>query len=96
MLLLSKFKIIGHSMEPGFKTNEKVLVSGLVYLFNAPQINDIVAFRKKNKVFIKRIIRINNEKYFLEGDNKLDSIDSWKLGWISKKEILGKVIYKLK
>lgn len=96
MLLLSKFRITGHSMEPELKTNEKVLVSGLVYIFNAPQINDTVAFRYKNKIFIKRIVKIKKEKYFLKGDNRSDSLDSKILGWIPKKKILGKVIYKLK
>lgn len=95
-MLLGKFKIIGHSMEPVLLNNNIVLVSSLFYTFKSPQINDIVAFRYKNKVYIKRIKKIINEKYQLLGDNSKDSLDSKTLGLIFKKDILGKYFYKLK
>jgi len=96
MLLLSKFKVSGHSMEPTIKNNDTVLVSGIVYLFKNPKANDIVAFAdKKNLINIKRIAKANGEKFFVEGDNKKDSFDSRNFGQILKKQILGKVIYIL-
>lgn len=98
MLLLSRFKIHGHSMEPTIKNGASVLVSGIPYLFPKPKISDIVAFRGKEtgKVFIKRIVKVDRDKYFVSGDNKNDSIDSRKLGWITKREIVGKVIWNIK
>jgi nickel-type superoxide dismutase maturation protease len=95
MLLLAKFKVIGHSMEPLIKNRDMVLASSLFYLFKKPQIGDIVAFRDTDKILIKRVTNISKEKYFLEGDNKKDSLDSRKFGFISKQKILGKVICKL-
>ena len=96
MLLLAKFKIIGHSMEPQIKTGETVLVSSIQYWFKIPKIHDIVAFKDStNKILIKRIIKIQNGKYFVQGDNKNDSLDSRKFGYISKDKIIGEIIYKL-
>ena len=95
MLLLAKFKISGHSMTPGIKNGETVLVSGIFYLFKNPQIGDIVAFRKAEKILIKRITEVKDKEYFLEGDNNRDSLDSKNFGFILRENIIGKVIYKL-
>ena len=81
-------------MEPFIKNGETVLISSLIYWFQKPQIGDIVAFRDAGKIFIKRVTRINQEGYFLQGDNQKDSLDSRKFGLISKQQILGKLIYK--
>jgi len=94
MLLFAKFKVIGHSMEPAIKNGETVLVSSLFYWFKKPKINDIVALRDAGKILVKRITKINQGSYFLAGDNQQDSLDSRKLGLISRQKIIGKVIYK--
>jgi len=96
MLLLVRFKIFGHSMEPQIKTGETVLVSNIPYWFKMPKIRDIVAFKDSTgKVLIKRISKIQKGKYSVEGDNKKDSLDSRRLGLISKNQIIGEIIYKL-
>jgi signal peptidase I len=96
MLLLQKYKISGHSMEPFLKNGDKILISGLWYLFKNPKINDIVAFKEKNgEVLIKRIKEVKNGRFFVSGDNKKDSLDSKDFGYISKEYIIGKLIYKL-
>lgn len=96
MLLLARFKIVGHSMEPQIKNEESILVSSIPYWFKIPNIGDIVAFKdNKGKVLIKRIVKIQNGKYFMQGDNKYDSLDSRQLGLISKNQIIGEFIYKL-
>lgn len=86
-------------MEPTIKQGQSVLVSAIPYLFSRPKIDDVVAFKKKRKVFIKRITKIDpsadGEKYFVKGDNENDSMDSRQFGWIERKEIIGKVIYKI-
>lgn len=76
-------------MEPTFKNGNVVLVSSFPYIFSKPKIGDIVAFKKENKVLIKRISKIKDNEYFLSGDNSKDSID----GWTDKSKIKGKVIY---
>jgi phage repressor protein C with HTH and peptisase S24 domain len=83
-------------MEPIFKNGDTILVSGLLYLFKNPKINDIVAFKEKNgKILVKRIKEIKDGKFFACGDNKKDSLDSKDFGFISKEFIIGKLIYKL-
>ena len=82
-------------MESTILQGETVLVSKIPFLFSKPKNGDIVAFKKAEKVFIKRIIKMDGDKYFVSGDNKKDSLDSRKFGWVSKKEIVGKVILKI-
>jgi len=82
-------------MEPGIKTNSRVLVSGIYFLFGSNKIGDVVAFKMKNELFIKRIKRVQGDKFFVAGDNKNDSLDSRTFGEIEKMDIIGKVIFKL-
>ncbi|MEK7534257.1 MAG: S26 family signal peptidase [Patescibacteria group bacterium] len=97
MLLFSLFKIEGHSMEPTIKNGQSVLASSLPYFFSKPKMGDIVVFRKNERVLMKRITKIDQsddgKKYFVKGDNEKDSMDSKRFGWISKNDIIGKVIY---
>lgn len=96
-MLLGKFKISGHSMEPALKNNQEVLISGLPYLFSKPKVGDIIAFTFARsdlaKLAVKRIKKINGSKYLTEGDNKNDSRE---FGWIERKNIIGKVVYVLR
>jgi len=92
MLLLSRFTIYGHSMEPTIKNGETVLASSIPFLFSNPKVGDVVVFKKNEKVFIKRITKIDGEKYFVGGDNKKDSLDSRKIGLVERSGIAGKVI----
>ena len=95
MLLLSRFKIVGHSMSPTYKENDKVIVSPIPQFFTKPKKGDVVIFEKFNRFYIKRIKKIKDGKYFLVGDNKKDSEDSRRFGSVSRQQIKGKVIIKL-
>ncbi|MBI2031530.1 MAG: S26 family signal peptidase [Candidatus Levybacteria bacterium] len=94
-MLLTKFKIKGHSMGTLLKENQSVLVSSLPFIFFKPRIRDVVIFKFNNKFYIKRIMKKKGDKYFLRGDNRRDSLDSKKIGWVDKKDIIGKVIFKI-
>lgn len=94
-MLLLKFKILGHSMEPEIRSGQKVIVSNLPYFFKKPKVNDIVAVEYKKEVLIKRITRLNSNEVFIQGDNQKDSLDSKRFGFINRNKILGKVIYKM-
>ncbi len=80
-------------MQPSIIDNQKVLVSSIPYLFFSPKKDDIVAFKNKDKIFIKRISKIKEDKYSLAGDNKDDSLDSRKFGEIPRDKILAKIIW---
>ena len=80
-------------MSPTLHAGQIVFVNRLSYFFKSPKINDIVAAKVGDKVFIKRITKIENKKFFLSGDNKSDSFDSRKFGMISRKDIIGKAVF---
>src|SRR5258708_21827654 len=96
MLLLPiyKFKIVGNSMSPILVDGDTILVNRLAYVYRSPQIDDIVAVKdpRDKKILTKRIARIENNKYFVLGDNKAHSTDSRIFGMIEKREIVGKII----
>ena len=83
------FRISGHSMHPTLKPGGRVIVSSIPYIFSKPKVGDVIAFRYTNKMLIKRAVRIEEEKYYLRGDNKSDTL---KTEPILKNEILGKMI----
>lgn len=91
-MLLGILRIHGHSMEPTIKDGQVVLISEIPYVISNPQLRDIVAFKNKGKIFIKRISEIKSDTYYLTGDNKNDSLDSRSFGFVKRGQILGKVL----
>lgn len=81
-------------MIPTLKENDVVLVNRLSYFLSRPKIGDLIILKQRQYI-IKRIKKIKNDKYFVVGDNKKESTDSRKFGWISKKKIVGKVFLKI-
>ncbi len=95
LALIRKYEVIGHSMEPTLKNGEEIIVNRLSYILFSPKINDVVAIADEMmKIYIKRIKEISDGKYYVLGDNPQDSKDSRSFGWIEKKDIIGKVVYK--
>lgn len=82
-------------MSPTFQENDHVLVSNLPLVWSAPKVGDIVVFEKEDKMYVKRIGEIKSKKFFLVGDNPVDSLDSRKFGLINSSKIKGKVIAKI-
>lgn len=94
-MLLSRFKIFGHSMRPTYDEGDNVLVSSIPFFFSKPKKNDVVVFEMNRKIYIKRIGEISDKKYFMLGDNQRDSDDSRNFGLVYRQQIKGKVISKL-
>lgn len=89
-----KFKVSGNSMSPYVRGGNFMLVDRLAYFLKKPKINQIVVL-KKERYIIKRVTKIMNDRYFVLGDNKEESTDSREFGWVEKKDIVGKVIFKI-
>ena len=89
-MLLSLLKAEGHSMEPIIKNGSFLINSSIPYFFRNPEIDEIIVFRHREKIIVKKIVKIDKDKIFVEGINKLDSK---KFDPIYKKNILGKVIW---
>jgi len=87
---LKRFTVLGNSMLPTLKDGQDVLVWS--WFLNL-KIGDIVAIRIDGKDVIKHIQKTHGRRYFVIGDNKKESTDSRKFGWIKRSEIIGKVIW---
>lgn len=90
------FSIEEQSMLPLLSPGEKVLVSRM----HKGKIGDIIVFinpdvKSKQLYLIKQVVNIENNKVYVVGKNTLESFDSRKFGWISKKNIIGKMLIKL-
>lgn len=82
-------------MEPFLLNNHTVLASSIPFIFSKPKVGDVVLFKIGDRIYVKRVKDIKNQKLFLIGDNKEDSLDSKKIGWIERKDIIGKIVYKI-
>lgn len=81
-------------MEPVFHAGDFVVVNRLAYVISAPKVGDVIALKdpRDEKVLIKRITKIDNNRFFVEGDNKKASTDSRKFGMIERHSIVGRVV----
>ena len=87
-------RVVGNSMEQTLKEGDLI-----TYKKSTPKdidlkIGDIVVFshpKTRNKLIIKRIHGIYQNKFDLRGDNSLSSTDSRELGLIKLDLIIGKV-----
>ena len=89
MFPFARFRIIGKSMEPTLRDGDYVIV--MRYLFGKPNAGDIVAAAHGRMVVLKRIRKTENGKYLIAGDNSGSSTFR-----VSRKEIIGKVVYHAK
>lgn len=98
LIALWYFYFIGHvpseSMEPTIKKGSLVVYERQ---FSELSVGDVVTFKHpQTQVFIvKRIVAINGELFWLEGDNIDNSIDSRSFGYVEKINIRGKARYVL-
>lgn len=81
-------------MEPTIIADSIIYINRLAYLFQKPRLHDIIACRdpRDSKVIIKRIIKIENKRYFVQGDNTRYSTDSREFGMIGRRDIIGKIL----
>ena len=87
-------RVVGTSMEETLKEGDLITYKKLNPKNIDLEIGDIVVAshpETKNKLIIKRIHRIYQNKFDLRGDNSLSSTDSRELGLIELNLIIGKV-----
>ena len=97
MVFLRKFIVSGNSMSPTLKSGKTILASSLPYLFTNPKKGDVIICKdpRNGRILIKRIAKAGKNSYFAYGDNQYESTDSRQFGPISRRAIVGKVIYTL-
>lgn len=83
--------VSGLSMIPTLAPGERLLVShdGPIVL------GDIVVFQNEPQFDVKRVLRIEADGIFVQGDNDLVSTDSRTYGLIPFDNVLGTVTYRL-
>ncbi len=87
-------RVVGTSMEKTLKEGDLITYKKLTQNNIDLEIGDIVVAshpKTKNKLIIKRIHRIYQNKFDLRGDNSLASTDSREFGLIELGLIIGKV-----
>ena len=92
-LIIMFLTVNGRSMFPTLVEGDN-LWSVRSYLCTI-RVGDIVVakpYECDNKLVIKRVHRIENGYYYILGDNADESYDSRNYGWVSKKEIVAKVM----
>ena len=50
MILVNRFRLEGHSMEPSLKNGDEIVATNIFYLFKKPKINDIVVIKRNSKI----------------------------------------------
>ena len=90
-----EYRVEGDSMLPTLKNGDRVLVEKTANL----RIGDVVVAKHPFRItpIIKRITEFSTSgKLFLSGDNPDESTDSRTFGEVPEKDILGRVICRLK
>jgi signal peptidase I len=83
--------VSGLSMIPTLAPGERLLV-----LTNGPVVlGDIVVFKRADQFDVKRVLHIETDGIFAQGDNDLVSTDSRSYGLIPFDDVLGTVTYRL-
>ncbi len=80
-------------MFPTLKPNQDILSFNWAYFRRKPQVGDIVIVKVKGREIVKRVTKILDGEFWIEGDNKKMSTDSESFGPISRTQIIGKVIW---
>ena len=84
-------RIVGRSMEPN-------LVQGDLVVFvprRGYSVGDVVLARHEGQQIVKRITRVEGERYYLVGDNRQESTDSRHYGMEESSAIIGSIMINL-
>ena len=107
---MCRYIVKGNSMKPAFIEGDRLLILPKIFCFFGFREEDMVVFREPGTGIesIKRIVGLpgkrmeigkkkfvlQDNEFFVIGDNKNDSIDSRKFGAIKKEAIIGKILLK--
>lgn len=55
-----------------------------------------IVFKRNNRLYIKRLKRISDQGYWVEGDNLARSVDSRSFGAIPETDIVATIVFRLR
>lgn len=91
--LIHLIKVKGDSMLPELTSSDFVIVSKLYWSLNVGDL--IVAEHPDYKSIIKRIVQVSETKGVLLSGSHQASVSTEQIGWVSKKQIFGKVVFHI-
>jgi len=94
--LLPQALVHGDSMYPTLVEGDVLRASRIPIIFRKFKVGSIYIFKspKEDKLVIKRLTHIEENKLYFLGDNPCVSYDSRDYGLIEKKDVIAKVLYK--
>jgi signal peptidase I len=91
------YKVSGNSMRPLYEDGDFVVVSGIPFLRNRIKAGDVIVFRSPaNGIMIKMAEDIEDQRRIRVIGTCASNTDSRKFGAISFKDVLGKVILRIR
>lgn len=87
LLVASPYRVSGNSMEPNYHDGQWLVVNKM----SRSKAGDVVVLKYGNMVLLKRIIRLEENGFWVEGDNKDFSTDSREFGAVPKGAVVGKL-----
>ena len=80
-------------MAPGIGESDYVLVNKLSYVLGKPRYGDVVVAKHPGtgRLIVKRVAKVESNRYLLRGDNEKASSDSRGFGAVTRKMLVGKV-----
>ncbi len=87
MLPFAVYRVVGQSMAPRIAESDYVLVNKLSYVLGKPREGDVVVAKHPNtgRLIVKRVSRVESNRYLLRGDNEKSSSDSRGFGAVTRK-----------
>ncbi len=98
-LPVSRYVVEGSSMEPAFRTGDRVLVNRLAYRRREPRAGEVVVLHdpeRRGHVLLKRIADAPSaaapepSQVYVLGDNIAESRDSRSFGYVDRDAIIGR------
>jgi signal peptidase I len=98
-LPVGRYVVEGPSMEPAYRSGDRVLVNRIAYARAAPAVGDVVVLRDPERAgrhLLKRIARSPDGEaaasghYYVLGDNAPRSRDSRQFGTVARRQIVGR------
>lgn len=83
-------RVVGGSMVPRLEPGRLIVAAKWRKHFRP---GDVVIARYRGREIIKRIERIEPSRIFVIGDNLGQSTDSRHFGWLSRRDVIAKVVW---
>ncbi len=96
--MLKLLKVCENSLSPAYQEGDYVMVITVPLLFGAPRRGDVIVFRHEiygTMIKVVEAVSPGGQEFSVVGTHA-DSVDSRRFGPVSRKDVVGKVIWHIK